>query len=121
LKSGETYILLCDERKKTNVTYKIPIVSSTVMSLLGNGESFQKIFRPLSNQPTNRYLKDIMSDLKIDKTITFHRARHSFRTIAAKKGIRDGIAERIMGHAKDIYTHLHDEDIVLELIDKWVV
>lgn len=58
--------------------------------------------------------------------ILFHRARHSFRTIAAKKGIRDGIAERIMGHAegndiKDIYTHLHDEDIVKEMRDKWVV
>ncbi|MDR1501018.1 MAG: hypothetical protein LBT43_00995 [Prevotella sp.] len=50
---------------------------------------------------------------------------HSFRTIAAKKGIRDSIAERIMGHAegndiKDIYTHLHDEDIVREMLDKWI-
>lgn len=106
--------------------YKIPIVSPIVMKLLGNGESFQKIFQPLSNQPTNRYLKDIMSDLKINKAITFHRARHSFRTIAAKKGIRDGIAERIMGHAegndiKDIYTHLHDEDIIQEMKKKWII
>ena len=119
-------MILCDERKKTNITYKIPIVSSIVMSLLGNGESFQKIFQPLSNQPTNRYLKDIMSDLKINKTMTFHRARHSFRTITAKRDIRDGIAERIMGHAegndiKDIYTHLHDDDIVIEMRDKWTV
>ena len=120
--------------------YKIPIVSNTVEQLLermitiktknGNQtkekESFQKIFSPLTNQPTNRYLKEIMKDLNINKTMTFHRARHSFRTIAAKKGIRDSIAERIMGHAegndiKDIYTHLHDEDIVQEMLDKWVV
>ena len=126
LKSKETYFLLCNERTKTNIMYKIPIVSPVVVNLLGNGESFQKIFAPLSNQPTNRYLKEIMKDLKINKTMTFHRARHSFRTIAAKKGIRDGIAERIMGHAegndiKDIYTHLHDEDIVQEMKDKWVV
>lgn len=126
LKSGETYMMLCNERKKTNIMYKIPIVSPIVMKLLGNGESFQKIFQPLSNQPTNRYLKDIMSDLKINKAITFHRARHSFRTIAAKKGIRDGIAERIMGHAegndiKDIYTHLHDEDIIQEMKKKWII
>ena len=124
--TGETYLILCNERTKTNVTYKIPIVSPVVVALLGNGEPCQKIFLPISNQPTNRYLKDIMADLKIDKTMTFHRARHSFRTIAAKKGIRDGIAERIMGHAegndiKDIYTHLHDEDIVNEMRDKWVV
>lgn len=135
-----TYYLLTNERQKTGVMYKIPIVSNTVEQLLertitiktknGNQtkekESFQKIFSPLTNQPTNRYLKEIMKDLNINKTMTFHRARHSFRTIAAKKGIRDSIAERIMGHAegndiKDIYTHLHDEDIVQEMLDKWVV
>ncbi|MFT4224308.1 site-specific integrase [Dysgonomonas sp.] len=148
-KTGTTYCLLCNERQKTAVMYKIPVVSGTVEHLLewktgdsdnqnnkansnnnkqGNKtkESFQKIFAPLTNQPTNRYLKEIMKDLKINKTMTFHRARHSFRTIAAKKGIRDSIAERIMGHAegndiKDIYTHLHDEDIVREMLDKWVV
>lgn len=63
-------------------------------------ESYQKIFSPLTNQPTNRYLKEIIKDLNINKAMTFHRARHSFRTIAAKKGIRDSIAERIMGHAE---------------------
>lgn len=126
LKTGETYTLLCNERTKTNIPYKIPIVSLVVASLLGEGQSFQKIFHPLSNQPTNRYLKEIMLELKIDKSMTFHRARHSFRTIAAKRGIRDAIAERIMGHSegndiKDIYTHLHDEDIVQEMRDKWIV
>ena len=81
---------------------------------------------PTYIQSADKPLFDIMADLKIDKTMTFHRARHSFRTIAAKKGIRDGIAERIMGHAegndiKDIYTHLHDEDIVKEMRDKWII
>lgn len=130
LKSKQGYLLLCNERVKTNIQYKIPIVSSVVSKLLKSGEEdyqmFQKIFQPLTNQPTNRYLKEIMKDLKINKTMTFHRARHTFRTIAAKRGIRDGIAERIMGHAegndiKDIYTHLHDEDIVQEMVDKWVL
>lgn len=127
-KTEITYYLLCNERQKTSVMYKIPIVSAIVTRLLEaeNKEPFQKIFAPLTNQPTNRYLKEIMKDLKIDKTITFHRARHTFRTIAAKRGMRDSIAERIMGHAegndiKDIYTHLHDEDIVQEMLDKWVV
>lgn len=124
--TGEFYPLLTDERTKTNISYKIPIVSSTVVALMREGESFQKIFSPLSNQLTNRYLKGIMKDLHIEKEMTFHRARHTFRTIAARKGIRDGIAERIMGHAegndiKDIYTHLHDNDIIKEMINKWTV
>lgn len=121
---NKVYQLLCNERTKTGVKYKIPIVSENVRKLLGKGEPFQKIFNPLSNQPANRYIKDILVELKISKNITFHRARHTFRTIAARKGIRDGIAERIMGHAegndiKDIYTHLHDEDIVREMLEKW--
>lgn len=58
--------------------------------------------------------------------MTFQLHRHSFRTLAVNKGIRGEIAERIMGHAvgndiKDIYTHLHDGDIVMEMRDKWVV
>ena len=124
--TGEYYPLLSNERTKTDITYKIPIVSPKVVALIGEGEPSQNIFSPISNQPTNRYLKSIMKDLHIEKEMTFHRARHTFRTIAALKGINDGIAERIMGHAegneiKDIYIHLHDEDIIKEMISKWIV
>lgn len=87
LKSKEAYPLLCNERTKTNIPYKIPIVSPIVIRLLENGESFQKIFDPLTNQPTNRYLKEIMKDLKINKTMTFHLARHkrkSYRLLINK-------------------------------------
>lgn len=104
--------------------HKIPIVSDKVKQLieLENKEPFQKIFTPLTNQPTNCYLKKIMTDLNINKIMTFHRVRHTFRTIAAKRGIRDSIAERIRGYAegndiKDFYTHLHDEDIIKEMLE----
>lgn len=123
--TSEYYPLLSNERTKTDITYKIPIVSPKVVALIGEGEPSQNIFSPISNQPTNRYLKSIMKDLHIEKEMTFHLARHTFRTIAARKGIRDSIAERIMGHAegneiKDIYTHLHDEDIIKEMLNKWI-
>lgn len=61
-----------------------------------NKKSFQKIFFPLSNNTINRYLKEIIKEAGINKTITLHIGRHTFRTIAAKKGIRDSIAELIM-------------------------
>ncbi|WP_050702823.1 site-specific integrase, partial [Dysgonomonas sp. BGC7] len=130
--NNRIFLLLCNERQKTNVLYKIPIVSPVVEQLLEretsdtDKDSSKKIFSPLANQPTNRYLKEIMKDLGISKTITFHLARHTFRTIAAKKDIRESIAERMMGHAegndiRDIYTHLHDEDIIEEMLNKWIV
>lgn len=44
--------------------------------------------------------------------MAFHHPIFFFLTLVAKRGISDGIAEPIMGHAKghyikDIYTHLH--------------
>lgn len=119
-----SYLLLSNKRVKNNETYRIPIVSDKVVKLLGTGKDFQKIFNPLQNQPTNRYLATIMAEQGIDKKITFHRARHSFRTIVANKGIQESFAERMMGHAegndiKEIYTHLADEDLVREMLEKW--
>lgn len=121
---NKEYYILKKERVKTKITFKIPIVSSIVKLLLGKGIPSEHIFWLPTNQETNRYLKQIMKDVKIDRHITFHRARHTFRTIAAKRGIQDSIAERIMGHTegndiKDIYIHLHDEDIIKEMLKKW--
>lgn len=127
-KNVDICLLLSNNRLKTDVLYKIPIVSSVVESLLErkNKKTFLPIFSPLSNWRTNRHLKNIIAELGVNKTITFHRARHTFRTIAAKRGIRDAIAERIMGHAignkiQDIYMHLDDEDIIAEMKAKWIV
>lgn len=75
--TGEYYPLLTNERTKTDITYKIPIVSPKVVALIGEGEPSQNIFSPISNQPTNRYLKSIMKDLHIEKEMTFHMARHN--------------------------------------------
>jgi len=119
------YLLLCNKRVKNGMSYKIPIVSDKVKELLGTGKDFQKIFTPITNQASNRYLKSIMKDLNIEKIITFHRARHSFKTIAARKGMQSIIVERIMGHAEgndiaDIYTHLQNEDIIREMLNKGI-
>jgi len=81
---GKECLLLANARIKNNIPYRIPIVSDRVKALLGSGKDFQKIFTMLSNQPTNRYLKAIMEEQGVNKQVTFHRARHSFRTIAAQ-------------------------------------
>lgn len=119
------HLLLFNKRTKNNMVYKIPIVSDKVKELLNTGKDFQKIFTPLTNQVSNRYLKQIMTDLAIDKDITFHRARHSFKTITARKRMQSNIVERIMGHSEgndiaDIYTHLQDEDIIQEMLNGWI-
>lgn len=122
---NEEYLLLCNKRVKSGEDYAIPIVSDKVKELLGCGEDFQKIFNPLQNQPSNRYLKDIMKDNGIKKDITFHRARHSFKTIADDRGMKDNIIKTIMGHTRkgDIsekYTHRQATTIIREMLNKWI-
>lgn len=127
LVSKNSYLLLENYRVKTGELYRVPIVSTKVIELLGNGKDFQKIFtNPLENQVTNRYLKTIMIDLNINKNMTFHRARHTFKTICIQRGILDAFSKQMMGHSKgkditELYIHLSDENIIREMLDKWVV
>lgn len=74
---GEEYFFLKKERIKTKVMYKIPIVSPIVKTLLGGGKPFDSVFWLPTNQETNRYIKQIMKEVGINKSITFHRARHN--------------------------------------------
>lgn len=73
-----TYALLCNQRLKTKVKYKIPIVSPVIESLLErkSENACQHIFSPLTNWRTNKLLKEIISELNIDKNMTFHTGRH---------------------------------------------
>lgn len=47
----------------------------------------------------NRVLKKIAAEVGIDKTITFHMARHTFATTnALAQGIRIEVVSRMLGH-----------------------
>jgi integrase len=120
---GERYQYIRGNRQKTQEEYVIPIVNSRLIKLIGNGFPEQKIFQTLENQPTNRYLKSILTGNKISKLLSFHDARHTFRTIVDKKGIRPSIIKKIMGHAdgdiSDMYNHTSIEDVILEVAMKW--
>jgi integrase len=120
---GERYQYIKGNRQKTKEEYVIPVVNYKLIELIGNGLSEQRIFQTLENQPTNRYLKAILSDNKISKHLSFHDARHNFRTIADRKGIRPSIIKKIMGHAdgdiSDMYNHTSIEDVILEVRTKW--
>ncbi|MCK9401081.1 MAG: site-specific integrase [Bacteroidales bacterium] len=74
------------QMSKTGKTIKIPIIDKARALLPDHKFRSQKIFKFLSNQPTNRYLKDIMNEAGIHKHISFHCARHTFATISLDLG-----------------------------------
>jgi len=71
----------------------------------------------------NKNLKRIGERAEITKTITFHVARHTFATLALKKGIRIEYVSKLLGHANlretQIYAKIVDEDLdeAMEVFD----
>jgi len=65
----------------------------------------------------NKNLKSIATRAKISKKITFHVARHTFATIALKKGIRIEYVSKLLGHANLKETQFYAK-IINEELDK---
>jgi integrase len=86
------------QMSKTGKTVKIPITDKARALIPDHKFRNQKTFKVLSNQPTNRYLKDIMNDAGIHKHISFHCARHTFATISLDLGISLETVKEILGH-----------------------
>jgi integrase len=61
----------------------------------------------------NKVLKHIVSGCNIDKSISFHCARHTFATIGLKLGIRIEVLQKLLGHKNiretQIYAKIVDE------------
>src|SRR5690606_14690599 len=66
------------------------------------------IFPVYSNQKVNKYLKEIMDQLKIRKIITFHSARHTFATtITLSNGVPIETVSKLLGHTKLSTTQIY--------------
>lgn len=108
---------------KTKDQVRIPVVDQA-RNLIDPDPIFinQRIFKVLSNQPTNRYLKDIMTVVKIDKQISFHCARYTFATLALKLGIPIDVISKLLGHTNLKVTQgyiRYLDDLKIQEMKKW--
>jgi len=54
-----------------------------------------------SNQKVNAYLKEIVTELGINKHLTFHSARHTFATtVTLSNGVPIETVSKMLGHTK---------------------
>ena len=108
IKDGSTISIVM---QKTDEPVKIPLINKA-KNLIGKGLPNEKVFRVYTDQPTNRYLKDIMGEAKINKRISFHCARHTFATSAIRLGIPIEVVSKILGHTEigttQIYARIED-------------
>ena len=82
----------------------------------------QAVFRVVTNQVTNRYLKNIFKQASISKKITLHCARHTFATLSKSLGIEYDVISKILGHTDikttKIYTK-YELDFLSREMGKW--
>jgi site-specific recombinase XerD len=105
--------------KKVKKTVRIPL-SNFAMELLPVVENplpEMNVFRVYSNQPMNRYLKQIAKNAGIKKDIGFHYSRHTFGTCSIEKGIDVYTVKEIMGHSNVVTTQIYAK-VTSTLIDK---
>jgi site-specific recombinase XerD len=100
------------EMHKTGLEVTIPIIRKAAKLMPKSIVKTQKIFRVLSNQKTNEYLKQIIKIAGIDKNITFHSARHTLATSGLEMGIPIEVVSKILGHTEikmtQIYAKVND-------------
>ena len=104
---------------KTKKPVYIPLIDKAKNLLPDTGFNNQKVFRVLTDQPTNRYLKDIMKAVQINKNISFHCSRHTFATVAKSMGISYDVINAMLGHTDlkttKIYTKYENEYLEKEM------
>lgn len=100
--------------EKTDETVKVPLLPQTQILLDQYKDQIipdNYLFPVCSNQKINKYLREVMLQLKIKKTITFHSVRHTFATtVILSNGVPIETVSKLLEHTKlsttQIYTRV---------------
>ena len=105
---------------KTGSKFFTPILPPAMAVL----KKYDKKLPVISNQKMNDYLHLIQADLKINKEITCHIARHSFATLMLTYGIPMEQVQRMLGHKNITTTQIYGKILkksVEDQVEKLVV
>ena len=108
-------------RQKTNAKIKIPLLfrAEQILNKYERHPVTQvsgTLLPSITNEKANLYLKEIATEVGIEKNLTFHMARHTFATtVALSNGMPIETVSKILGHSKitttQIYARVMDHKI----------
>ena len=111
-------------RKKTGQRVALPLLPPAEKILdefdcyRPEGEEDRKVFPMLTNQATNRGLKEIAKAAGVNKDVTFHMARHTFATtITLQQGIPIETVSKMLGHASLTTTQIYAKVLDKKVMD----
>lgn len=106
---GDMLVFVPFKTRRREKLVKIPLIEEH-FKLIHNDKG--RLFNTVTEQVTNRTLKDIASLCGIRKNLTTHVARHTFATESLRKGIGVEVLMELMGHEKIQttlgYTHVDE-------------
>ncbi|MEI6062315.1 MAG: site-specific integrase, partial [Bacteroidota bacterium] len=85
----------------------IPLNQKAIELLPVPGEKKVPVFRVPSNQKLNEYLKSGITMAGIDKTISFHCARHTFATLLLEATGNIAVVSKLLGHSNISTTQIY--------------
>lgn len=122
--NGKLWIVT--KRQKTKVTSQTPMLPQA-RAIYDKYEEYREItddgrvLNVPSNQQCNRMLKGLMAGAGVTKNITFHKGRHTFGRLMAKKGVPIAQTAKMMGHTDLRMTQLYYDitpDTLLDEMDR---
>jgi site-specific recombinase XerD len=103
---GETVLFIDKKQHKVKNRVQVPIIPKAEKLIPKDKISeYQKVFKVYTNQPTNRYLKEIAAKAEINKTLSFHVARYSFGTMGLENNVSMEYISKMLGHSNLSITH----------------
>ena len=121
LDSSKSYWIK-SKRTKTGIEASIPLLPPAKKILdkySPEWEGFGKdelLLNVITNQKMNAYLKEIADLCKIDKTITFHLARHTFATtVTLSNNIPLETVSKMLGHSRISMTQHYSKVVDLKI------
>jgi site-specific recombinase XerD len=104
---------LITRRQKSSKPVKLPLLPLAAQLIARHRHDPRAIqnstiFRPISNQKLNDYLKDLARECMIDKNFSFHLARHTFATtVTLANGVPIETVSKMLGHTKISTTQIY--------------
>ncbi|MAW30805.1 MAG: hypothetical protein CMD15_02730 [Flavobacteriales bacterium] len=89
------------KRHKTDIPSNVPILPYAlyILDIYKKHKTTNRIFPMISNQKTNKALKEIARLCNFNKKLTFHSARHTFATtITLTNGVPIETVSKMLGH-----------------------
>ena len=105
--NGDKWILA--KRHKTSVPFQVKLmdIPLQIIDRYRHLQEDKLVFGKLNYWSVCKRLKTVMKECGIEKTISFHCARHGYATLALSKGMPIESVSRVLGHTNIVTTQIY--------------